>query len=80
VKSYDGPFTTKFGDFYILLCFSDGDELEESFKLYATKHLTKYINEREPTKIFNFIVKEKDGKKYPFIEGYVEKRKWIVLE
>ena len=80
VKSYNGPFMTKFGDCYVLFCASDDDGLEEPFELYATKRLTKYLKERKPNKRFNFIVKERDGKKYPFIEGYLEGRKWIELE
>ena len=78
VRSYSKPFNTKFGKCVILL--TSVEESNETFELYSTKLLTSYIKHEEPTQIFYSIVKEKNGTKYPFIEGYVPERMWTVLE
>jgi hypothetical protein len=78
VQSYSEPFTTKFGESMILLVSKK--ESDERFELYATKLLLQYIKEKKPKKKFNFTVKEKNGTKYPFIEGYSQERKWNRLD
>src|SRR5213080_369403 len=80
VQQYDTELIEGlYGDDYYILRVSKG-ESDESFKLKTTPLLCKYIKERKPTEKFKFIVKEKKGNKYPFIEGYSKERKWFVLE
>jgi hypothetical protein len=67
VQSYSESFKTKFGESMILLVSEK--ESDETFELYATKLLLQYIKEKKPKKKFNFTVKEKNGNKYPIIEG-----------
>ena len=81
VKSYTEPIRGKFGDYRILLVSKMGSK--ESFELFSTQLLINYIDKIETDKLvkkFNFIVKERNGKKFPFLEGYSIERKWIVLE
>ena len=78
VKSYSDPFITKFGECIILLV-SEKDS-DETYELYATKLLFQYIKEKKPKKKFNFTVREKNGNKYPFIEGYNQVRMFNKLE
>jgi hypothetical protein len=80
VKSYDGPFKAKYGDFYILLISKE--KSKETFEMYATPLLQRYIEETNPTAKFSFTVQEKGKNKMkcPFIEGYSVKRNWTVLE
>ena len=78
VQSFSEPFNTKFGESMILLVSEA--ESHETFELYATKLLLQYIKEKKPKKKFNFTVKEKNGNKYPFIEGYSQERKWNSLK
>jgi hypothetical protein len=78
VKSYSELFNSKFGECMVLVVSEE--ESDETFELYATKLLLQYIKERKPKKMFTFIVKEKNGNKYPFIEGYCLERKWCSLK
>ena len=77
-KSYSEPFATKYGESMILLVSEE--ESNETFELYATKLLLQYIKEKKPRKKFNFTVKEKNGNKYPFIDGYSQEKKWNKLQ
>ena len=61
-----------------ILLVSEGKS-EVPFELFATKLLTKYITNQKTKKIFNFTVKEKNGNKYPVIEGY-NPRQWTKLK
>ena len=79
VKECSEPETAPWGGNYYVLLVSK-DESDESFELYCTPLLCKYIKNEKPTGKFNFIVKEKNGIKYPFIEGYSKERNWVVLE
>ena len=79
VKECSEPETAPWGGDYYVLKVSEG-ELDETFELYSTPLLCKYIKNEKPTGKFNFIVKEKNGIKYPFIEGYSKERNWVVLE
>ena len=78
VPSYSEPFNTKFGESMILLVSEE--ESDETFELYATKLLLQYIKKKKPETSFIFTVKEENGIKYPFIEGYNQERKWNDLK
>ena len=81
VKSYTEPIKGSYGDYRILRVSKMGTK--ESFELFTTQLLFKYIEKMETDKTvtkFNFIVKEKNGKKFPFIEGYSNERKWVLLK
>ena len=77
VQQIDKPFKTRFGDSCILEVSEE--KSDETFELFATKFLMKYITNEKPKKKFNFTVKEKDGTKYPVIEGY-NPREWTKLK
>src|SRR5437868_6154268 len=57
VQQYDKIYKTPYGDSCILLVSEE--ESEETFELFATKLLTKYITNQKLKKRFNFTVKEK---------------------
>ena len=84
VMKIDGPFPSNYKkddknkNFYVLLISEFGSK--ETFTVYSTNMIAEYIDGRKTKGKFNFIVKEKNGTKYPVIEGYSKERKWIVLE
>jgi hypothetical protein len=67
---------TPYGESFILMVSEE--QSEKPFKVFGTRLLTKYIQNEKIRKLFNFTVKEKNGNKYPVIEGY-NPRKWIKL-
>ena len=80
VWGIDGPFPSndKNKNFYVLLISEFGSK--ETFTVYSTNMLAEYIDGRKSKKKINFTVAEKNGKKYPIIEGYRKRRNWTVLE
>lgn len=78
VIKYSDSFKTKYGDSRILLVSKNGSD--ETFEVYATKLLLRYINEmKKKGERFNFTVMEKRGNKFPYIEGYSLERIWFEL-
>ena len=71
-KLYEGEYP------YRILQVSE-DESDETFELFTTPLLLRYIKQEKPKK-FSFIVREKNKIKYPFIEGYNQERKWVLSE
>ena len=78
VKCSRGPYKTPYGDSYTLFISKEGSE--ETFELYATKKLVSYITENKPSDKFYFTVKERNGMKYPYIEGEYEQKQWNELK
>jgi len=68
VLGHSNEYTSKYGVSYNLKVQKEGSN--ESFELWSTNLLTRYISEVEPKQKFSFTIKKKDGKKYPYIEGY----------
>ena len=78
VYNYTEPITSitsKYGDYRILEISEV--ESEETFEIFSTPLLMKYIADEESTNNFKFIVKHSRGNQYPFIEGYRQERKWV---
>ena len=71
-KLYEGEYP------YRILQVSE-DESDETFELFTTPLLLRYIKQEKPKK-FSFTVREKSKIKYPFIEGYNQERKWVLSE
>ena len=63
VHKYDEPFKTIYGDSCILEVSEEGSD--QTFELFATILLMKYIIDEKPKNKFGFTVKEKNGYKYP---------------
>ena len=83
VRRIDGPFPSKFKkdgnkNYYVLLISEFGSK--KTITTYSTNMLAEYLDGRKSNKKFNFTVTEKNGVKYPIIEGYIKKRNWTVLE
>jgi hypothetical protein len=81
VREINGPFPSKYDknkNFYVLLISEFGSK--ETFTVYSTNMLAEYIDGRKSKKKINFTVAEKNGVKYPIIEGYRKRRNWTVLE
>ena len=69
VKGISDLINTKFENSYILQASLEDED--ETFEVWASKVLTKYIEEKERVDKFNFTVKEmKDGVKFAEIENY----------
>ncbi len=70
VKGLTNFFTTEFGVSYILMVQEESSK--KLIKVWSTKHLTKYIRDKEPTKKWKFTVRINDNNKmkYPEIKGY----------
>ena len=68
IMEISNPIKTKFGNSYILQVSLENED--GTFELWASKVLKKYIEERERTDKFYFIVKEmSDGVKFGEIEN-----------
>ena len=78
VKCYSAPYKNPYGDSHTLLISEEGSE--ETFELYATKKLASFIIENQPSDKFYFTVKERNGMKYPYIEGEYEQKQWNELK
>src|SRR5206468_4790380 len=80
VQNYTETYDGEYGEYRMLLV-SEEEKSDETFKLYTTPLLLKYIDTNKiPHEGFSFIVKEKKGNKYPLIEGYEQERNWILFK
>ena len=77
VQRYFNAYESPFGGICILEVSEE--KSGETFELIPTMYLMEYIINEKPKKKFNFTVKEKDGTKYPVIEGY-NPREWTKLK
>ena len=77
VQRYFNDYKNPFGDDCILEVSEE--KSGETFELIPTMYLMEYIINEKPRKKFRFTVKEKDGSKYPVIEGY-NPREWTKLK
>ena len=76
VSNFTEPRKSEFGMYCVLEVSEDGSE--ELFEMFSTPLLMKYIENEQPKGDFSFTVKQNKGKKYPFIEGYSQERKWVL--
>jgi len=77
VVGYSDPINSKYGVNYILLVGEQNST--EHFEIWTTNLLAEYISTINPKRKFTFVVRERNGMKYPLVENYKKERTFNML-